>query len=81
MSLAKEKAQELVNEFYYALPNNGSINIGLMNCSQRWAEAIICALIEIKNLLRVAIFAKQEIYEFYLDVRIELEKIKENNEK
>ena len=81
MMTPKEKAQELVNEFYYVLPNNGSINIGLMNCSQRWDEAIICALIEIKNLLSVAFFAEQEIYEFYLDVRIEIEKIKENNEK
>ena len=41
----KDKAKSLINRFYYALPNNGSLKIGLMNCAQRWQEAIKCAWI------------------------------------
>ena len=47
----KDQAKSIVEEFYFALPNNGSINIGLMNCSQRWSESIKCALISVNRII------------------------------
>lgn len=38
------KAKELVDKFYYALPNNG-LQVGVNNVNSRWEEAKKCALI------------------------------------
>jgi hypothetical protein len=47
----KDQAKAIVNEFYFALPNNGYLNIGKNNCSQRWTEAIKCALICVNRII------------------------------
>ena len=46
-----EKAIDLKNRFYYALPNNGSLNQGINSCESRHAEAIKCALIAVDEIL------------------------------
>jgi hypothetical protein len=46
----KEKAKDLVNTFYYTLPNNGS-QIGINSTTSRYEEAIRCALIAIDELI------------------------------
>jgi len=47
----KDQAKSIVEEFYFALPNNGYLNIGKNNCSQRWTEAINCALICVNRII------------------------------
>lgn len=49
---AKAEAHEIINNFYFQLPNNGSVNIGLMNCSQRMEEAEKCALIHVDRIIK-----------------------------
>ena len=51
-------ARNLINKFYYQLPNNGYLNEGLLSCDRRYNEAIICALICVKQII--------ENYEFDL---------------
>lgn len=46
----KEKAEQLVNSFYYALPNNGR-RTGLNSTAIRFKEAIKCALIAADELI------------------------------
>jgi len=46
----KEKAKDLINSFYYALPNNGS-ETGLNSTTERYKEAIQCALIAVDEIL------------------------------
>ncbi len=46
----KEKAEQLVNSFYYALPNNGSSK-GLNSTNVRYKEATVCALIAVNELI------------------------------
>ncbi len=47
---AKEKAEQLVNSFYYALPNNGS-STGLNSTTARYKEATVCALIAVDEII------------------------------
>ena len=44
-------ARNLINKFYYQLPNNGSLNQGLMSCERRYNEAITCAIICVDEIL------------------------------
>jgi hypothetical protein len=46
----KEKAEQLVNSFYYALPNNGS-STGLNSTTARYKEATVCALIAVDEII------------------------------
>ncbi len=71
---AKEKAEQLVNSFYYALPNNGS-STGLNSTTIRFKEATVCALIAVDEILKVAFYAPNEIYEHYIQVKQEIENI------
>lgn len=41
---ATQKARQLVERYYFALPNNGS-QTGINNVHSRWAEAKMCAQI------------------------------------
>lgn len=41
--ISQDKAKDLVNTFYYLLPNNGSTE-GLNSTTKRYAEAKQCAL-------------------------------------
>ena len=47
----KEKAQQLVEKFYFALPNNGSFT-GINNVNDRYEEAKRCALIAVDEIMK-----------------------------
>ena len=44
-------ARELINKFYYQLPNNGFLKEGLMSCDRRYKEAITCAIVCVNEIL------------------------------
>jgi len=62
MKPANEKAKELVRQYW---------DFGDMNIEQ----AKKCALISISEVIRCAYFATTEIYNYYLEVKIEIEKL------
>ena len=47
-------ARQLINDFYYQLPNNGFLKEGLLSCERRYNEAIICALVCIDKMITIA---------------------------
>lgn len=47
----KQKAEHIINEFYYLLPNNGSADIGVNSCKSRLNEAIKCAKKNVENII------------------------------
>ena len=47
-------ARQLINDFYYQLPNNGFLKEGLLSCEKRYNEAIICALVCIDKMITIA---------------------------
>jgi len=49
----RQKAFILIHKFYFALPNNGSMNNGICNCHQRYGEALKCALISVEEIIKV----------------------------
>ena len=49
----KEKSKDLINSFYYSLPNNGS-ETGLNSTTERYKEAIQCALICVDELIIIS---------------------------
>ena len=51
MTPHKKAAHEIIHEYYFMLPNNGSLNEGINNCESRYKEAIDCALIGVKRLI------------------------------
>lgn len=51
-------ARNLINKFYYQLPNNGFRNEGLLSCEKRYNEAIACAIVCVDEII--------ENYEFDL---------------
>jgi hypothetical protein len=67
----------LIRKFYFALPNNGSLNIGPCNCNQRYSEAITCALIALDEIIK-AIDADIHFktWMHYKEIKKEIEKIK-----
>ena len=56
----KEKAEQLVNSFYYALPNNGR-RTGLNSTAIRYKEAIKCALIAVDEIVKAIDFDWMEV--------------------
>ena len=44
-------ARELINKFYYQLPNNGLLKEGLLSCDRRYKEAITCAIVCVDEIL------------------------------
>jgi hypothetical protein len=48
---ATDKAKELVNQFYFSLPNNGSFE-GINSIPKRWEEAVRCALIAVDEIIK-----------------------------
>ncbi len=87
MDQHRKAALEIIHEYYYALPNNGSLNHGLMSCDKRYKEAIQCALIGIKRLISTLEFMSVESNDpaimdrinFYDNVQDELYKIQADN--
>jgi hypothetical protein len=71
----KEKAKDLINSFYYSLPNNGS-ETGLNSTTERYKEAIQCALICVDEIIKANhIWYKDSIpYKYWQDVKDELNK-------
>jgi hypothetical protein len=47
----KQKANQLVNKFYYLLPNNGYVNEGINSCESRWKESIMCSLMVVNEIM------------------------------
>ena len=48
---SREKANNLVNRYYYMLPNNGYINSGINSCESRYKEAIECAFVTVDEII------------------------------
>jgi hypothetical protein len=48
---SREKANDLVNRYYYMLPNNGKLNEGINSCDSRYKEAIECAFVAVDEIL------------------------------
>jgi hypothetical protein len=44
-------ARNLINKFYYLLPNNGYRNEGLLSCDKRYREAITCAIVCVEQII------------------------------
>jgi len=44
-------AKNLINKFYYQLPNNGFLKDGLLSCDKRYKEAIACAIVCVDEIL------------------------------
>jgi GTP cyclohydrolase I len=79
----KQKAEDLINSFYYALPNNGSTE-GINSTTRRYQEAIRCALIAVNNMLKEfeELFEEDQptsdnvwyLYKHYQEVKLEIQK-------
>ena len=89
MDQHRKAALEIIHEYYYALPNNGYLNHGLLSCDRRYKEAIDCALIGVKRLILTLEFMSIESdaafimdrINLYDEVQTELYKIKDGNSK
>jgi hypothetical protein len=89
MDQHRKAALEIIHEYYYALPNNGYLNHGLLSCDKRYKEATQCALIGIKRLILTLEFMSVESNDpaimdrinFYDKVQDELYKIQADNSK
>ena len=83
----RKAALEIIHDYYFMLPNNGSLNSGINSCDSRYKEAIECALIGVKRLILTLEFMSVEPnsafvmdrINFYDEVQAELYKIKEGN--
>jgi hypothetical protein len=74
---AREKANNLVNRYYYMLPNNGELNSGINSCESRYNEAIECAFVAVDEILKVSITYAGKDYDFYQEVKQWIQKIKD----
>lgn len=76
---SQDKAKDLINTFYYLLPNNGSQE-GINSTTRRYAEAKQCALFTVDEILRAikGMVDEESGYsadEYYLEVKQEIEKL------
>ena len=73
----KEKARDLVNSFYYSLPNNGS-EIGINSTTSRYEEAKQCSLMAVEEILNHH-SQEQGLYRidtyYWKEVKQEIEKL------
>ena len=77
----KQHAFIFIHKFYFALPNNGSMNTGLCSCTQRYAEALQCALIAVDEIIRVIDPDTQfKNWTHYKEIKHEIENITEKYE-
>ena len=87
MSPHQKAAYEIIHDYYFILPNNGSLNNGLMSCERRYKEAIDCALIGVERIILTLEFMSIESdaafimnrINFYDEVKSELYKIKDGD--
>ena len=66
----KEKSKDLINRFYYSLPNNGS-ETGLNSTTIRYKEAIQCALICVDEILHTCV---ESMMYYWQEVKNEINK-------
>ena len=74
---SRDKANNLINRYYYMLPNNGELNSGINSCESRYNEAIECAFVAVDEILKVAITYAGRDYDFYQEVKQWIQKIKD----
>ena len=87
MTPHQKEALELVHDYYFMLPNNGSANEGINSCEARYKEAIYCALVCVKKIILTLEFMAIESKDasimdrinFYDEVLSELFKIQAGN--
>lgn len=72
---AKEKAEELVDRFSEYSHTDFDYNKGGYQVKSQIANAKQCALIAVNEILKVAFYASDEIYEHYIQVKNEIEKL------
>ena len=74
----QEKAENLINSFYYSLPNNGS-EVGLNSTTERYKEAIQCALIAVDEIIKTIEYSSQademSKTSYWEQIKKEIEKI------
>jgi hypothetical protein len=64
----KEEAKELVRKYFiFGIKKEGQ-TLSLYECNK-------CALIAVDEILKVAFYATDEIYEHYLQVKTEIDKL------
>jgi hypothetical protein len=68
-----DKAKELVNQFYFSLPNNGSFE-GINSIPRRWEEAVRCALIAVEHIIDY-ILREEDEFNYWEEVKQEIEKL------
>lgn len=68
----KEEAKELIDKMYFSRKYAETENYILQRA---YNQAKDCALIAVDKILKVAFFAHDDIYNHYLEVKIELEKL------
>ena len=72
MTPHKKAAHEIIHDYYFMLPNNGSLNEGINNCESRYKEAVDCALLSVKQLILTLEFMLMENNDSYIMDRINL---------
>jgi hypothetical protein len=60
MNQHQKTALELIHDYYFMLPNNGSLNSGINSCESRYKEAVDCALLSVKQLILTLEFMAME---------------------
>ena len=66
-------ARNLINKFYYQLPNNGYLNEGLLSCDRRYKEAITCAIVCVNEILNINSIDKDyDLSNYWEEVKQEL---------
>jgi hypothetical protein len=77
----KQHAFIFINKFYFALPNNGSMNTGLCSCHQRYGEGLKCSLIAVEEIIKVIDPDSQfKNWMHYKEIKKEIENITEKYE-
>lgn len=72
----REKANNLVNRYYYTLPNNGELSSGINSCESRYKEAIQCALIAVNEIQEIkSVYHDEALYDYYEEVKQWIQKI------
>lgn len=66
----QEKAKELVYKMF-----NVDLDCDNESMCMLYPHAIKCALIAVDETLKVAFYSKDEIYNFYIEVKQEIEKL------
>ena len=89
MNQHQKAALELIHDYYFMLPNNGSLNSGINSCESRYKEGIECALLSVKRIILTLEFMTVESdaafimdrINFYDEVQSELFKVQSGDSK